>query len=94
MLEEDDCCDDEEILEDEDCPECEDVILELLLDTIQLDVGFAELLLVVFSLRELDTALSFKEELDTALSLEEELDTALPLEELLLVSSAEEKLAI
>ena len=94
MLEEDDCCDDEEILEDEDCPECEDVILELLLDTRLLDVGFAELLLAVFSLRELDTALSFIEELDTTLSLEEELDTALPLEELLLVSSAEEKMAI
>ena len=95
MLEEDDCCDDEDILEDEDCPECEDVVFELLLDTGLLDVGFVELLLFVdCSLRELDTALSLKEELDTTLSLEEELDTALPLKELLLVSSAEEKVAI
>lgn len=94
-LPEEDDCDDEDILEDEDCPECEDVVFELLLDTRLLDVGFVELLLFVeCSLRELDTALSLKEELDTTLSLEEELDTALPLKELLLVSSAEEKVAI
>ena len=84
-LPEEDDCDDEDILEDEDCPECEDVVFELLLDTGLLDVGFVELLLFVeCSMRELDTTLS----------LEEELDTALPLKELLLVSSAEEKVAI